>query len=114
MHILQRTGDYYKACMVSQSGLTRQKEVSWIGWKVPEEGWVKVNIDGASKGERLAGCGGLIRDHQGRWCGGFAKFVGAGSAFVAELWGVLEGLKLARRKGFRKVEVNIDSSSVVK
>jgi hypothetical protein len=44
-------------------------------------------------------------------CGGIAKFVGIRSALIAELWGVLEGLKLAKRRGFRKVEVNVDSKT---
>ncbi|PNX90804.1 ethylene responsive transcription factor 1b [Trifolium pratense] len=45
--------------------------------------------------------------------GGFAKYVGMCNAFVAELWGVLEGLRLVRRLGFNKVELNIDSQAVV-
>ncbi|PNX57473.1 histone H2A, partial [Trifolium pratense] len=45
--------------------------------------------------------------------GGFAKGLGLCSAFVAELWGVLEGLKYVRRLGFRKVELHIDSKVVV-
>ncbi|GAU17428.1 hypothetical protein TSUD_233050 [Trifolium subterraneum] len=36
------------------------------------------------------------------------------SAFVAELWGVLEGLRCARRLGFMYVEMEIDSAAVVK
>ncbi|MCI28245.1 ribonuclease H protein [Trifolium medium] len=64
-----------------------------IGWKPPVEGWVKVNIDGACKSESVAGCGGIIRNNRGGWLGGFAKHIGSCSAFVAELWGVLEGLK---------------------
>ncbi|CAJ2663874.1 unnamed protein product, partial [Trifolium pratense] len=114
VHILQCCSHYYNACMELKHVNTIQKGVCWIGWKVPEEGWVKLNTDGASKGEGLSGCGGIIRDHQGNWCGGFAKFVGTGSVLIAELWGVLEGLKLVWRKGYRKVEVNIDSISVVK
>jgi hypothetical protein len=35
------------------------------------------------------------------------------SFFVAEFWRILNRLKLPRRKGFSKVEVNIISSSVV-
>jgi ribonuclease HI len=114
VHILQRCRNYYNACVENKSLNTIQMGVRWIVWKAPEEGWVKLNTDGASKGKGLLGCGGIIRDHQGNWCGGFAKFVGTGSALIAELWGVLEGLKLAGRKGYRKVEVNIDSISVVK
>jgi hypothetical protein len=54
---------------------TIQKVVRWIGWKAPEEGWVKLNTDGASKGEGLSGCGSIIRDHQENWCGGFASLL---------------------------------------
>ncbi|RHN70600.1 putative ribonuclease H domain-containing protein [Medicago truncatula] len=32
---------------------------------------------------------------------------------MPELWGVFEGLKLAHSRGYRKVELRIDSSSVV-
>ncbi|CAJ2679356.1 unnamed protein product [Trifolium pratense] len=45
--------------------------------------------------------------------GGFAKGVGLCSAFVAELWGVLEGLRYVHRMGLVKVELNIDSEAVV-
>ncbi|MCH81217.1 F-box/LRR-repeat protein [Trifolium medium] len=55
----------------------------------------------------------FIRESQGKWLGGFAKCVGLCSVFVAELWGVLEGLRCVRRLGFSNVEVNIDSTLVV-
>jgi ribonuclease HI len=35
------------------------------------------------------------------------------SAFVAELWGVYEGLKLVYRLGFKNVELEVDSEAVV-
>ncbi|MCI88056.1 ribonuclease H protein, partial [Trifolium medium] len=69
-------------------------------WKPPEENYVKLNTDGACKeGGRRAGCGGVIRGNQGEWLGDFVKGVGYCNAFVAELWGVLEGLRLAQRLG---------------
>jgi len=40
--------------------------------------------------------------------------LGKCSANVAELWGVLESLRLARRYGFNKVEVHVDSNVVVR
>ncbi|MCI24501.1 ribonuclease H protein, partial [Trifolium medium] len=89
------------------------REVRLVSWKPPPDGWVKVNTDGACKEGRIAGCGGLIRGSDGEWLGGFAKFLGACSAYVAELWGVLEGLNLARRLGFRAVELHVDSDVVV-
>lgn len=52
---------------------------------------------------RKSGCGGVFRDDNGVWLGGFSKFVGYCSVVVAELWGILEGLKMAIDKGFKKV-----------
>ncbi|MCI21595.1 ribonuclease H protein, partial [Trifolium medium] len=67
--------------------------------------FVRLNTDGAYKEQVVPGCGGLLRGSQGERLGGFAKCVGLCSAFVAELWGVYEGLRYAHRKGFRKVEL---------
>jgi hypothetical protein len=83
-----------------------------ISWKPPMEEWVKLNTDGAYKEGRVAGCGGVIRDSNGVWKGGFAKNLGICSAYVAELWGVLEGLKHARSLGFKRIELEVDSSVV--
>jgi ribonuclease HI len=56
----------------------------------------------------------LIRGENKDRLGGFSKhIVGQCSAFVVELWGVFEGLKLTRVKGFRKVEVSVDSQTVI-
>jgi ribonuclease HI len=75
--------------------------------------FVKINTDGAYKADQVAGCGGVIRGMHGEWLGGFAKGVGLCSAFIAELWGVYEGLHHAYRMGYRKVELDIDSMAVV-
>jgi hypothetical protein len=47
----------------------------------------------------VAGCGGVIRDQTCRWIAGFVKKVGFANAYIAELWGAYEGLKLARSRG---------------
>jgi hypothetical protein len=91
----------------------RNQSVVLIGWSPPKSQFVKLNTDGAYKVSQVAGCGGVIRGCQGEWLGGFAKCVGLCSAFIAELWGVVEGLRLSHRLGFKKVEVNIDSEAVV-
>ncbi|MCI36615.1 ribonuclease H protein, partial [Trifolium medium] len=48
------------------------------------------------------------------WLGGSIKALGSCHALIAELWGVLEGLKLARWLGFDSIKLNVDSSSVAK
>ncbi|MCI18256.1 ribonuclease H protein, partial [Trifolium medium] len=65
------------------------------------------------KGRNIAGCGSVIRGNQGEWLGGFAKGVSNCSAFIAELWGVLEDLCAASRMSFTNVELSIDSQAVV-
>ncbi|KAK4273561.1 hypothetical protein QN277_021939 [Acacia crassicarpa] len=85
-----------------------------IRWVAPPDGWVKVNIDGVSKGERrLAGCGGLIRGSQGEWLCGFTRKLGSCSAIKAEVWAVLSGMELAFHYKFDKIIVESDCTAVV-
>ncbi|MCI47533.1 ribonuclease H protein, partial [Trifolium medium] len=71
------------------------------------------NTDGESKSNDIAGCGGLIRGVDRESLGSFTKFIGRCSTFVAELWDVLEGLKLAKERGFNRIEICVDSAAVI-
>ncbi|KAG7585508.1 Ribonuclease H domain [Arabidopsis thaliana x Arabidopsis arenosa] len=85
-----------------------------ISWKRPREGWVKISTDGASHGNPgPATAGGVIRGFDGEWLGGFALNIGICSAPLAELWGVYYGLVIAWERGFRRVELEVDSKLVV-
>ncbi|PNY06732.1 ethylene responsive transcription factor 1b [Trifolium pratense] len=57
-----------------------------------------------------------LSDSGGECVGGYARGFGDCSIIITELWGrgVLEGLRLAGRLGFRHVELRSDSLSVVK
>jgi ribonuclease HI len=90
-----------------------QKTEVLISWKPPPVGWVRLNTDGSCKEGNRAGCGGLVRGSEGEWLGGFPKFVGSCSACIAELWGVLEGLRCIWNLGFHWVELHIDSQVVI-
>jgi ribonuclease HI len=114
MSVLQLAEDYYQARMANRITSKRQHVIDFIRWRPPQVNWVKLNTDGACKGGNIAGCGGIIRGSDGEWIGGFAKFIGDCSAFVAELWGVLEGLRYVRRMGYTAVELNVDCVSVEK
>lgn len=85
-----------------------------IAWKRPEEGWLKLNTDGASRGNPgTATAGGVMRDEEGRWCAGFAVNIGICSAPLAELWGVYYGLYIAWEHGATRVALEVDSEIVV-
>ena len=48
-----------------------------LKWVLPESDWVKVNVDGAvTRTGSQAGCGGVIRNHEGHWIAGFIHHLG--------------------------------------
>jgi hypothetical protein len=112
-HVMRMSEDYRKAMYANNTVIQKERVLSYINWKPLRENFVKLNTDGACKERKRAGCGGVIRGNQGEWLRGFAKNVGNCSAFIAELWGVLEGLCLAHRMGFPNVELSVDSQAVV-
>ncbi|GAU10806.1 hypothetical protein TSUD_425900, partial [Trifolium subterraneum] len=111
--IMQKAVEYDSAARNTKVVTGREKVVTLIRWIPPKASFVKLNTDGAYRKNQIAGCGGVIRGCHGEWLGGFARCVGLCSAFVAELWGVLEGLRCVQRLGFSNVELNIDSEVVV-
>ncbi|XVE58507.1 hypothetical protein DITRI_Ditri04bG0175000 [Diplodiscus trichospermus] len=86
------------------------KSVRWIP---PSHGWVKLNTDGSLRpsGETARG-GGLVRDANGSWMCGFSFNIGSCDVSAPELWAVVQGLKLAWQKGFRRVVLETDSRLV--
>ncbi|KAL9816790.1 putative reverse transcriptase domain, ribonuclease H domain, ribonuclease H-like superfamily [Arabidopsis thaliana] len=85
-----------------------------VGWSVPAEGWLKLNTDGASRGNPgLSTAGGVLRGREGEWLGGFSLNIGRCTAPAAELWGVYYGLYLAWEKKVSRVELEVDSALVV-
>ncbi|KAK8515106.1 hypothetical protein V6N12_001266 [Hibiscus sabdariffa] len=95
-------------------GASDEGAADFATWKLPPEGWFKVNTDGARNSSNgMACCGGVIRDDEGRWRFGFAKFIGIYSVLEAELWGMYLGLSYAWARGFRKVILEVDSTDAV-
>lgn len=66
--------------------MRREEKKINVTWNCSMENWINCNTDGASK--RLlnkAGCGGVLRDHNGRWLCGFCEFLGYCNSLVVEL-----------------------------
>ncbi|KAK2435291.1 Polynucleotidyl transferase, ribonuclease H superfamily protein [Trifolium repens] len=112
--VWKKVEEYNAAMSNSEVIMDRDKVVRLISWKLPKSSFVSLNTDGASKDHQQAGYGGIVRGSQGEWIGGFSKSVGRCSAFIAELWGVLEGLRYVKSMGFTKIELNIDLEAVVR
>ncbi|XP_019266683.1 PREDICTED: uncharacterized protein LOC109244105 [Nicotiana attenuata] len=85
-----------------------------VWWKKPDRGWVKLNVDGCSKGNPgSAGGGGIIRDQLGDMVKAFAEFYGHCSNNMAEAKAVLHGIKLCNSLGLQNVIVETDSLLIV-
>jgi ribonuclease HI len=52
------------------------------------------------------------RLHQGTWIEGFTKALGDTTAYIAELWGIYEGLRLAQRRGVTRLEMQTNSQVI--
>lgn len=85
------------------------KTMRSITWKRPEVGWIKLNTDGSCDVSReRSGCGGLLRNSDGVFVMGFAKFLGNCSVLRAEAYGLLEGLQCASEIGIAKLQIECD------
>ncbi|GKV06468.1 hypothetical protein SLEP1_g18364 [Rubroshorea leprosula] len=88
----------------------KPKNTISVGWVPPSSGFVKLNSDGSALGNPgMAGAGGLLRDHLGRWIIGFSRNIGWTTSIAAELWAIRDGLEVAISKGLSKIIVEIDS-----
>ena len=89
------------------------KEI-FIKWEVPPHGWMKMNLDGASKGNPgHAGGGGTIGDNLGKWIRSFSANFGRCTSVKAELLALLKGLQIARAEGIGHLLIQMDSQIVV-
>jgi hypothetical protein len=83
-------------------------------WSPPPEDFVKLNFDGASKGNPGAvGYGVVIRNHYGHILDIAAGPLGHSTKNVAELWGLIKGLQLAIKNNYTKMIVEGDSQVII-
>ncbi|RYR17534.1 hypothetical protein Ahy_B03g062245 [Arachis hypogaea] len=87
---------------------------SLISWSRPDEGYIKVNVDGSWFGHtNNAACGGVFRDSNGRFLKGFSSNLGNYSIMHAELWAVIHGLNIATANGYQNLIVESDSAEAI-
>ncbi|KAF7823562.1 heat shock 70 kDa protein-like [Senna tora] len=113
-----RLGDGKKARIVKDAFVSKSKKSNVrmnrsIVWDKPPARWVKLNVDGSviSKPDTISSCGGIIRNEEGHFVGGFTRNLGDCSITQAELWGIYSGLELWWNLGVKKVKVETYSSA---
>jgi hypothetical protein len=83
-----------------------QCDTIFIGWKRPQEGWVKLNCDVSYKDSLgHAGCGGLLQNSDDSWLKGYSHKIETYDALCAEIWGMYLGMQLAWRYTFHHLQV---------
>uniref|UniRef100_A0A2N9HWM1 Reverse transcriptase domain-containing protein n=1 Tax=Fagus sylvatica TaxID=28930 RepID=A0A2N9HWM1_FAGSY len=85
-----------------------------IGWTPPPTGFVKLNTNGSVlHNPGHASSRGLLRDSNGNWIQGFSHFLGITNSLVAELWGLRDGLTLARDLHISRLVVELDAKAMI-
>ncbi|XP_026398180.1 uncharacterized protein LOC113293952 [Papaver somniferum] len=84
-----------------------------VGFYYPQQGYVKLNCDGASNNLGMAGIRGIIRGDQVEFYACYAKHVFKNDNNVAEVWVIRNGILLAKDMGFKKIEVESDSTYAI-
>jgi ribonuclease HI len=84
-------------------------------WTPPPEHFIKVNFDGASKGNPgPAGYGAVLRNSGGEILGLDEGFIGDSTNNVAELTGLLRGLHTTIDRGHQKIILEGDSQIITR
>lgn len=83
-------------------------------WEAPPNGWIKINFDGAAKGNAgPSGCGSVLRDNYGNFIAAIALPLGSQNNHMAEVAGALYGIQLASDLNFKKIWVEGDSLNII-
>ncbi|KAL6578124.1 hypothetical protein OROMI_010452 [Orobanche minor] len=94
-----------------------KKSISYLTviWAKPCMGRVKLNTDGAAKGNPgCAASGGIVRNHLGSPLLYFSEFLGDQTNTFAELHAISRGLDLCFERGFENIWVEVDSKVAIR
>ncbi|CAN1164087.1 Putative ribonuclease H protein At1g65750, partial [Linum perenne] len=101
-----------RECFLSTVQHSRQE--AEIAWDPGPVGWVTLNSDGSVDSSRAeATAGGLVRDNQGRCILAYTMNLGRCSITRAEMRGAIEGLNRTWEAGYRRVVLQMDSSTAI-
>ena len=90
--------------------ITERPNTRWIA---PPEGFLRLDVDGSRNQEGYATCGGVIRDHLGRWLIGYQHKVGLGTIVEAEIQAIISGINICKNNGLKNIKLFSDSSEAL-
>ncbi|XP_057843268.2 uncharacterized protein LOC131052704 [Cryptomeria japonica] len=85
-----------------------------VKWDAPEDGWSKVNFDGASTGNPVqSGIRCILRDSNGLYIKEISEKIGVATNNEAEFRASLRGLQLGKELGVQRIHLEGDSLNVI-
>jgi hypothetical protein len=101
-------------CNILPVGHNPQLQIGARNWTLPPSGFLKLNFDGAAKGNpRVAGAGGVIRDSGGNIIRLYVRSMGNSTNNVAEFGALELGLEILSRERMTNTIVEGDSTLVI-
>ncbi|KAL0356483.1 UNVERIFIED_CONTAM: putative ribonuclease H protein [Sesamum radiatum] len=89
-------------------GSSYKPKLKIVKWTKPEAGWIKINTDGASKGNPgVAGAGGIARNEEGAVIFAFYETLGEANNSFAEVFGLFKALQICQTEGLPRVWIEI-------
>ncbi|KAJ4717451.1 Ribonuclease H [Melia azedarach] len=106
LHILKAIGISANNC--------RAPRITQVLWLLPIYPFIKVNTDGLSKGNPgEAACGGVFRDHSGKFLGAYAVSLGHNTSFYAEIMAIIYAINQAAQRGWKFIWLESDSQAAL-
>ncbi|KAL2242478.1 UNVERIFIED_CONTAM: putative ribonuclease H protein [Sesamum indicum] len=93
----------------------RRTTLMKVKWNKPDRGWIKINTDGASKGNPgPAGAGGIARDERGAAIFAFYEFIGEATNMYAEVYGLFKALQICQTENFNRIWIEVDAVNIIR
>ena len=87
---------------------------SSVWWCPLPSNWYKINLDKSIIiQDVVVACGGVLKDHDGRFISAYSANLGSCSIMHAKLWGIIFGMQVATRLGLANIMMESDSLSIV-
>ncbi|XP_028755169.1 uncharacterized protein LOC114714593 [Neltuma alba] len=76
-------------------------------------GELRVDVDASAQGNQQATCGGVVRDHRGKWVIGFTRKLGNYLVVAAEILAIKAGMEVCKSLNIRDFQIHSDSLEAI-
>jgi len=88
------------------------KKSYWVAWRKPQQGFIKINIDGSKSSHQAAG-GYILRNWEGRFIQAAAFNLATTSVLVVEAIATRNEIRAAVQAGFSNIHIEGDNKILI-